>query len=117
MKDPDDIRLNPFAGLRVAVTGGTSGLGLALVRELLDRGAQVAFVARGREGVERVAREHSAAHGIVGDVSKKNDIHPIAIQIVGEFLATFQKYPPSQASGTLSVEKALSMLEEGTLKN
>jgi NAD(P)-dependent dehydrogenase (short-subunit alcohol dehydrogenase family) len=43
----------------------------------------VAFVARGRDGVERVARGHAGAHGIVGDVSKKADIHPIAIQIVG----------------------------------
>jgi arylsulfatase A-like enzyme len=40
-----------------------------------------------------------------------------AINIVGEFLATFAAYPPSQASGTLSVEKALTMLQEGTLKN
>ncbi|HEV8131884.1 MAG TPA: SDR family oxidoreductase [Acidobacteriota bacterium] len=83
MSKPDDLPLNPFAGLRVAVTGGTSGLGLALVRELLNRGAQVALVARGRDGVEHIAREHKAAHGIVGDISKKNDIHPIAIQIVG----------------------------------
>src|SRR5216683_5088349 len=72
-----------FRGLRVAITGGTSGLGLALVRELLAREAQVAFVARGRDGVERVAREHPGTHGIVGDVSKKADIHPIALQIVG----------------------------------
>ncbi len=74
----------PLAGLRVAITGGTSGLGLALVGEMMQRGAQVAFVARGREGVERAAREHAGAHGIVGDVSKKNEIHPIAVQIVGE---------------------------------
>jgi NAD(P)-dependent dehydrogenase (short-subunit alcohol dehydrogenase family) len=73
-----------FAGLRVAVTGGTSGLGLALVRALLHRGARVAFVARGRERVERVAKEHDGAHGIVGDVSAKEDIHPIALQILGE---------------------------------
>src|SRR5882672_9624891 len=73
-----------FAGLRVAITGGTSGLGLALVRELLGRGAHVAFVARGRDRVERIAREHPAAHGIVGDVSLKEDIHPIAIQVIGE---------------------------------
>ena len=46
-----------FSGLRVAVTGGTSGLGLALVRELHRRGARVAFVARGRERVERTARQ------------------------------------------------------------
>jgi NAD(P)-dependent dehydrogenase (short-subunit alcohol dehydrogenase family) len=75
---------NPFAGLRVAITGGTSGLGLALVRELLDRGARVAFVARTPGRVEQVARAHPGAHGIVGDVSVKEDIHPIALQIVGE---------------------------------
>ncbi len=72
-----------FAGLRVAVTGGTSGLGLALVRELVHRGASVAFVARTPEGVERVAREEAGAHGIVGDVSVKEDIYPVALQIVG----------------------------------
>ena len=76
--------LTSFAGLRVAVTGGTSGLGLAIVQELVRRGARVAFVARGRERVARVAREHAGSHGIVGDVSSKDDIHPIAVQILGE---------------------------------
>src|SRR5262245_4696331 len=38
--------------LRVAITGGTSGLGLALVRQLRDRGAHVAFVARDPTGVD-----------------------------------------------------------------
>jgi NAD(P)-dependent dehydrogenase (short-subunit alcohol dehydrogenase family) len=75
---------DPFQGLRVAITGGTSGLGLALVRELVDRGARVAFVARTRERVEQVMRENPGAHGIVGDVSVKSDIYPIAIQITGE---------------------------------
>jgi NAD(P)-dependent dehydrogenase (short-subunit alcohol dehydrogenase family) len=74
---------NPFAGLRVAITGGTSGLGVALVRELLYRRARVAFVARRRDRVERVAGEHADAHGTVGDISKKEDIHPIAMQLVG----------------------------------
>ena len=69
--------------LRVAITGGTSGLGLALVRELEARGAVVAFIARNREGVERVAHERPTAAGIVGDVSRKEDIHPIAIQVLG----------------------------------
>ena len=35
--------------LRVAITGGTAGLGLALVREFRSRGAEIAFVARGKE--------------------------------------------------------------------
>ena len=72
-----------FRGLRTAITGGTSGLGLAIVRELLARGADVAFVARGRGVVESVERAHAGARGIVGDVSKKTDIHRIAIQIMG----------------------------------
>ena len=69
--------------LRVAVTGGTAGLGLALVREMLDRGARVAFVARHRADVERTMLDCPSAHGSVGDVSRKEDVHPIAIQILG----------------------------------
>src|SRR5215467_14216626 len=76
--------LQTLAGLRVLVTGGTSGLGLAFVRQLTASGARVAFVARGRERVERVARDNAGSHGIVGDVSSKTDIHPIALQAVGE---------------------------------
>src|SRR5262245_12729344 len=75
---------HPFTGTRVAVTGGTSGLGLALVRELAARGANVAFVARGADRVAEVRRELPGVHGIVGDISIKEDIHPIAMQIVGE---------------------------------
>jgi hypothetical protein len=37
--------------------------------------------------------------------------------IVGQFLATFKEYPPSQASGTFSVGKALQMLQDGGRKN
>jgi NAD(P)-dependent dehydrogenase (short-subunit alcohol dehydrogenase family) len=72
-----------LAGLRVAVTGGTSGLGLALVRELLAGGAHVAFIARDRERVARVAREHPGAHGIAGDIARKETIYPLAVQITG----------------------------------
>src|ERR1051325_4020199 len=75
---------NPLEGARVALTGGTSGLGLALVRELLKRGARVAFVARTRARVAQVASENVGAHGIVADVSSKEDIYPTALQVAGE---------------------------------
>jgi NAD(P)-dependent dehydrogenase (short-subunit alcohol dehydrogenase family) len=65
-------------GIRAAVTGGTAGLGGALVRELAQRGARVAFVAR-----TRAASPMTGTHGIVGDISRKEEIHPIALQIVG----------------------------------
>ncbi|MER9596896.1 SDR family oxidoreductase [Mesorhizobium sp. M0244] len=67
-------------GLRVAVTGGTSGLGMALVRQLTAHGACVAFVARTAANVERIADE-TGAHGIVGDVGKKADTYSIALQV------------------------------------
>jgi NAD(P)-dependent dehydrogenase (short-subunit alcohol dehydrogenase family) len=72
-----------FAGTRVAITGGTAGLGRALVREFLGRGADVAFIARNPRGVVQVAQEYGRAHGIVGDVSNKEDTHRIALQVLG----------------------------------
>jgi NAD(P)-dependent dehydrogenase (short-subunit alcohol dehydrogenase family) len=79
MTPPLNERLD---GIRIAITGGTSGLGLALVDVLTRRGARVAFVARTRERVDEVARAHPPAYGIVGDVAKKDDIYPIALQIM-----------------------------------
>lgn len=67
--------------LRIAVTGGTSGLGLALVRALHARGARVAFVARDAGRVQRVAAELPGTHGIVGYIASKTDTHRIALQI------------------------------------
>ena len=54
--NPHGSAFQSLRGLRVAVTGGTSGLGLALVGELHGRGAQVAFVARDADRVSAVAR-------------------------------------------------------------
>jgi len=78
-----DIQSNLLDGLRVAITGGTSGLGLALVRELHQRGARIAFVARTAERVNEVALQHPGTIGIVGDIARKDDIYPIALQITG----------------------------------
>ena len=66
--------------LRVAITGGTSGLGLALVRAFAGRGAQVAFAARTATRVAAVAAE-TGALGIVADIAAKEDIHRIALQV------------------------------------
>ena len=68
-------------GLRVAVTGGTSGLGLALVGALHDRGAGVAFVARTEKRVRNVTHQHVGTHGIAGDVSLKDDTYSMAMRI------------------------------------
>ncbi len=79
MTHPDPSR----TPLRVAVTGGTSGLGRALVETLAARGDAVAFVARDGARVRRVAAANPGSHGIVGDVARKDDVHPIALQVGG----------------------------------
>ena len=71
----------PPRGLRVAITGGTSGLGLALLQKLDDRGAAVAFVARRPDDVRDVARRHPGTHGIVADIARKEDTHRIAMGV------------------------------------
>ena len=76
-------RVGRLDAVRVVITGGTSGLGLALLRELLSRGAHVAFVARTAADVDAVAREHPGSRGTTGDVSRKDDIHRIALQAAG----------------------------------
>lgn len=73
-----------FNQLRIAITGGTSGLGLALVQEFSARGARVAFLARHVEAVAKVEGENKNTHGIVADVSSKDAIYPAALQILGE---------------------------------
>jgi NAD(P)-dependent dehydrogenase (short-subunit alcohol dehydrogenase family) len=55
---------------------------LALVRNFATRGARVAFLARTARAVEQIAQETGAC-GIIGDVGCKEDIHPIALQIIG----------------------------------
>jgi len=70
-----------LAGLCVAITGGTSGLGLALVEALHERGANVAFVARHAPRVAEVARRLHGTHGISGDVSRKGETHALGLQI------------------------------------
>jgi NAD(P)-dependent dehydrogenase (short-subunit alcohol dehydrogenase family) len=77
------VTTNRLRGLRVAITGGTAGLGHALVRALHAHGAHVAFVARTASRVAAVASELPGTHGIVGDVAVKQEIHPLALQILG----------------------------------
>ena len=89
--------------LRVAITGGTSGLGAALVTELLGRHAQVAFLARHRDVVEQAHQRFQRVgpgrvHAIVGDVARKDDIHPIAIQILAALGGDFFRIIEPRAS-------------------
>ncbi len=67
---------------KILITGGSMGLGKALAVRLLQRHAQVAVVARGRDRLEALKREFPRLAIIPGDLSQKTDIHPIALEAV-----------------------------------
>lgn len=58
------------------VTGGTSGIGLATVKEFVAQGAKVVFTGRKREEVNRIAAELQAT-GIVSDQGKLSEIEDL----------------------------------------
>ena len=74
-------------GLAV-VTGGTAGLGRATVRELADRGWDVAILARGTEALEATAAEvegkGSRALAISTDVSDREAVERAADRVEAE---------------------------------
>jgi uncharacterized oxidoreductase len=61
-----------FAGKRALVTGGSSGIGLEITRELLSRGARAVINGRRAEVVDRAVRElklSGTVSGIAADVT------------------------------------------------
>lgn len=65
-----------LAGRRVAVTGGSRGIGRAIVAAFLEEGARVAFCARGADGCEAAARalgEAGEVHARPADMGREGD--------------------------------------------
>ena len=64
-----------FAGKVALVTGGNSGIGLAVARGLVDEGARVVIVGRNAGTVARSAADLGAsARGVVADTSRLADL-------------------------------------------
>jgi NAD(P)-dependent dehydrogenase (short-subunit alcohol dehydrogenase family) len=59
--------METLQGRRVLITGGSRGLGLAIVEALLARGAKVTVLARDRAGLRDV--ERLGAKGMAGDAT------------------------------------------------
>lgn len=59
-----------FSGKVAVVTGGASGMGAAIVRELSTRGANVVIVDRNHDLAREVSNDINATSPIIGDVSE-----------------------------------------------
>jgi Tropinone reductase 1 len=71
------------------ITGGTKGIGKAVVEEFLTLGAQVIFTARNTEEVQQLETELNAdgkkVFGFSGDVSKEEDLQKLYDFVVKKF--------------------------------
>jgi 3-oxoacyl-[acyl-carrier protein] reductase len=76
-----------IAEVKALVTGGGTGIGLAIARLLREGGAEVAIAGRRADVLEKAARE-IGAFPIAGDVGKEED----AIRIVGTAIAKLGDY-------------------------
>lgn len=71
-------------GARALITGGSDGIGLAVGRLLIDKGARVALMARNIEKLQVAAREIGATP-LGGDVSKPVDVQRVVGAVLAEF--------------------------------
>nr|WP_040709106.1 SDR family oxidoreductase [Nocardiopsis potens] len=72
--------MNTFTGKKAVVTGGTHGMGLAIVEALLDRGAEVLLTGRNEKNLEAAATalKGRAAHVVRSDAASMADIAALA---------------------------------------
>lgn len=67
------FRLKSYSGKKVLITGGSTGIGFALAKELLLRGAQVTLVARTRTRIDSAVADLKA-------VALKNNLDPLHVK-------------------------------------
>ncbi|MEU5880937.1 SDR family oxidoreductase [Spirillospora sp. NPDC047279] len=78
-----------YAGKKAVVTGGTHGIGMAVVRSLLDGGAEVLLTGRDEANVESARTDLAgrAAHVVRSDAASMADIGALG-DVVAETLGT-----------------------------
>ncbi|WP_410663941.1 SDR family oxidoreductase [Amycolatopsis sp. lyj-84] len=71
--------MNKYSGRKAVIAGGTHGMGLAVVKALLDGGAEVVLTGRNEKNIETARTEltSSAAHVVRSDATSMADIHAL----------------------------------------
>lgn len=78
--------MGQYDGKRVVVTGGTSGIGFAAAKLLLDQGARVMFTGRTQATLESARKELGPnAIAVKSDAASLADIDALAARVKSEF--------------------------------
>src|SRR5579863_2862778 len=78
--------MKQYQGKKVVIIGGTSGMGLATAKMLLDGGARVLVTGRSKAGLESAQKELGKGALVVSsDARSLTDIAALASQVKAEF--------------------------------
>jgi NAD(P)-dependent dehydrogenase (short-subunit alcohol dehydrogenase family) len=78
--------MQPYEGKKVVIIGGTSGMGLATAKMLLDGGARVLVTGRSKEGLESARKElGNDAMVVSSDTRSLADLDALASRVKAEF--------------------------------
>lgn len=73
------------SGNTILITGGTSGIGLELTKQLLQRDNTIIVTGRDAKKMAEVKKRFPAIHTLVSDVSRSEDIQKLVSQLTNEF--------------------------------
>ncbi|MBI0328094.1 SDR family NAD(P)-dependent oxidoreductase [Burkholderia plantarii] len=78
--------MKKYDGKRAVIIGGTSGMGLATAKMLLEEGARVLVTGRSQAGLESAEQELGGSAIVVSsDARSLTDIDALATRVKGEF--------------------------------
>lgn len=74
-------------GKTILITGGTSGIGLELAKQLLERGNTVLITGRDEQKLDAAKRTLPSVHTFRSDASSPIDIEALYVSVLGRFPA------------------------------
>ncbi|XP_076790219.1 L-fucose dehydrogenase isoform X4 [Arvicanthis niloticus] len=110
-----------YSGKVVVVTGGSRGIGAAIVRAFVDSGAQVVFCDKDEAGGRALEQELSGTVFIPGDVTQEGDLQALISETLSRFghldcvVNNAGYHPPPQLPEETSAESFRRLLEVNLL--
>uniref|UniRef100_A0A8C6HHQ8 L-fucose dehydrogenase n=1 Tax=Mus spicilegus TaxID=10103 RepID=A0A8C6HHQ8_MUSSI len=110
-----------YSGKVVVVTGGSRGIGAAIVRAFVDSGAQVVFCDKDEAGGRALEQELSGTVFIPGDVTQERDLQTLVSETLSRFghldcvVNNAGYHPPAQLPEETSAQGFRQLLEVNLL--